>query len=230
MRLQLLRFDGSLELGNGKVSAMEVDNRQLYTRIVQSFLSEQGREAIEPYQLWNDAEKAVNPKKSMIVLNTLPEIPFDNKTLLSKLYVRVARSVEDDCELEQRICSLGSELLRLMEECGLMCWGTYSFGQAWNVEQFLKSFGFGPSCNVCGSLLENCINYFGVCADVDQKTPIVLVNGKTFFDSEELEELYSQAVFLGIHLLLLDSQHDSEQYEQERKMAIDQDFLVSLSG
>lgn len=229
MRLQLLRFGGSLELGGDKVSAVEVGHRKLYTRVVQSLLSEQGKEAIEPYQLWDDTGKALSSKKSLIVINSLPEMPYGNKTLLGKLYAKMARSVEEDCDFEQYIASRGLEILAMLEEHGLRFWGTYSFNQTWNLEQFLKSFSFQPVYDENGSLLENCINYLGFCADIDQKTPVVLIGGKSFFDSGELEELYSQAVFLGVPLLLLDSQHDSIQYGQERKMVIDQDFLVSLS-
>ena len=228
MNLQLLRFGKGMELGNGKVAVWEIESRRLFARIVRSLLSEQGKDATEPYQLWGDNGKAVNPKKALIVMNSLPTVPYDNKTLLGKLYSKVAQCIESDIELENAIQDMGANISRLIDDAGMSLWGNYSFAQGWALEQYLKAFEYRPNCGTHdATLLEDCIRFFELCLDVGCASPIVMVNAKSFFDTEDLEGLYSQAVFLGTSLLVLETQHDSSHFEQERKMVIDQDFLVS---
>lgn len=227
MKLQLLRFGEGIEISPGKVSVLEVESRRLFTRVVRALLSERGQEADEPYQLWDDNDKAVNPKKALVVLNALPAVPYDNKTLLGKLYTKVERMIEGDDELERKLREMGWGITSAIEDVGIALWGNYCFDARWSLGQYLRAFGFHPDCGDDEPLLENCIRFLGLCADVDQAIPVVMVNAKMFFDRDELEELYSQAVFLGTSLLLLETQHDSIRSEQERKMVIDQDFLVS---
>lgn len=228
MNLQLLRFGNGMELGNGKVSVWEIESHQLFTRIIRSLLSEQGKDASEPYQLWGDNGKAVNPKKAIIVMNSLPTVPYDNKTLLGKLYSKVVQCIEHDIELEHTIRDMGINISHLIEDAGMSLWGNYSFAQGWGLEQYLKAFEYRPDCGGDdATLLEGCIRFFELCLDIGCTSPIVMVNAKTFFDAGDLKELYSQAVFLGTPLLILESKHDLSYYEHERKMAIDQDFLVS---
>lgn len=227
MRLQLLRFGEGVELGNGKVTAIEIENCHLFTRVVRALLSEQGKDAVEPYQLWDDTGKAVSPKKSLVVLHSLPVVPYDNKTLLGKLWTKVSRLIEGDDECERLLYGLGAQISNVVEDVGIALWGNYAFEQAWSLEQHLKAFEFKPVCGETETLLENCIRFFGLCADADQSMPVVMVNAKSFFEQNELKELYSQAVFLGTTLVILDSRHDTTCYELERKMVIDQDFLVT---
>ena len=78
------------------------------------------------------------------------------------------------------------------------------------------------------SLLDNCIRLFGLCADVMGETPIVLVNAKSFFAENELQELLEQAIFYGIELFLIESWDDPDSYPLERKYVIDQHFLVTV--
>lgn len=227
MKLQLLRFGPGIDMGGGKVSVLEIESRHLFTRVIRALLSEEGEDADEPYQLWDDGGKAVAPRKALVVLNALPSIPYDNKALLGKLYGRVARLIEDDIETESKLHELGTGIADLIEGAATALWGNYSFDQPWNLEQHLKAFGFKPVCGDGETLLDNCIRFLGLCVDGGQELPVVMVNAKTFFDEDELEELYSQAVFLGVPLLLLESQHSEKRHDQERKMVIDQYFLVS---
>lgn len=226
MKFQLLRFGEGIELGGGKVAALEIEDRHLFTRTVRAVLSEQGKDAEEPYQLWSDSGKAISPKKAMTVVNALPIVPYDNKTLVGKLHAKVGQMIEGDFELEEKLQTLGTGIADVIEDVGIALWGNYAFENSWDLGLFLKAFGYRPNCGDVETLLENCIRFFGLCADVDQTMPITMVNAKAFFDAKELEELYSQAIFLGTPLLLLESWHDVTRYDQERKMVIDQDFLV----
>jgi CRISPR type II-A-associated protein Csn2 len=224
MRLQLLRFGIEVEFTSERVQTIEILDRTLFARVVASLLSEEGENAVEAYELWSDAGKRLTPKKRLLVLNDLPRIPYDNKTLLGKLYTVIASGLEVEGELE-KLDSTGRELLLSVADSTNSLWGRYDFGIDWNAATLLKAFSFAPDCSSANSLLENCIAFFGFCIDIKLEMPLVLVNAKSFFAPEELDALIEQAVFYGVKVMLLESWHDSISHLNEEKTILDQQFI-----
>jgi len=224
MRLQLLRFGTEVTFTKERVQTLEIFDRSLFARVVASLISEEGENAVEPYELWSETGKRLAPKKRLLLLNNLPRIPFDNKTLLSKLYGVITSGLETEGRLEM-VDSAGRDLLLSVAGLTNGLWGRYDFGIDWSAATLLKAFSFAPDCSSANSLLENCIAFFGFCIDVKLEMPLVLVNAKSFFAPEELDALIEQAVFCGVEVLLLESWHDSDSHLNEEKTVLDQQFI-----
>lgn len=120
---------------------------------------------------------------------------------------------------------LSGRLQTTLEESFSGLWGNYSLSIDWDVETYLKAFNLSPIVTRDDTLLDNCIRLFGLCADAGVNTPIAIVNAKSFFSPEELDELMEQAVFSGTQLILLETWADKVFYKQERKIVIDQHFI-----
>lgn len=226
MKVQLLRYDVEVSLSPEHVSTLEVLNRTVFARVVSSLLSEEGEKAAEPYQLWNDLGRRASPRKALLLVNNLPSLPSDNRTLLNKLYGIVGSEL-DASGMSEEADALGQHLRALLADATNGMWGQYEFGLDWNQAAFMKAFSLMPACEEGESLLENCIAFLGFCVDIKLDMPIVLVNAKSFFAREELDRLFEQAVFLGVELLLLESWHDDDAHQKEAKTVLDQDFLVT---
>ena len=226
MKLQLLRFQCDVDLAPGCVRTLQIEDHHVFARVVESLASEKGLEAVEPYALWDEAGKKVNPKKALLLLNSLPAVPYDDKALLAKLYAYMRMQLENAPDANEGVSQLAYGILDALEAKALELWGTYSFGEDWSVEAFLKAFAFTPAINGDAMLLDRAIALFGLCADIGFQSPMVMVNAKSFFDAKELETLFQQAVFFGVRLLLLESHKDEMHYDIEQKVIIDQDFLV----
>ena len=225
MILKLLRFDGELSIGPEKVTTLEIENRHVFSRVASSLISERGEEAVEPYAIWDDAGKKKTAKGAFLVLSSLPELPLNDRTLLSKLYAKLAGSIRDDIELSDKIAGTTAELKNYFLDENIELWGQYEFGSTWDVAQVLKSFSFRPAADDDQTLLERMVNLFGLCADVNLGKPILLINAKSFFEPEELSEVASQAFFYGCPLMMLESWTDDSTHDWEQKTCIDQWFF-----
>lgn len=227
MNLQLMRLDADMAFSGDHVCVLEIEQRSLYARICQSLLSEMGPDACEPYRLWDEAGKELSPKKRMLIVNSLPQLPYDNRTFLTKLYARVERVAEQSYATSDELKSKSQSLLGLIEGLSAGLSGEYGFTIDWNLGVLLKAFGFGPMCSEDESLIDNCMRFLAMYQDIGlTDTPIVLMGAKSFFDPNEVDQLYDAAVFHGVQLLLLESRHDPTFYKQESKTYIDEDLVV----
>ncbi len=230
MKLSILRLGTTINLESSIVSTLQIENRFVFTRVTASLQSEKGEEAVEPYQLTDESNKPISPKKALFLLNTLPALPLNDRSLLTNLYKNICtqsnESSNTDCsseylnELMQKVFSETSNLTH-------STWGNYDFGLEWNLETLLKAFCFTPLVEDESSLLENSIAFFELLADINFSAPIIFVNAKSFFASHDLEILFEQAIFCGIKLLLLESWNDENNYKNERKTIVDQHLLIS---
>lgn len=226
MRLRLLRLDLDLVLDVGSVTTLCVADKTLFTRIVESLLSEQGEYAKEPYLLFDDNDKRTSTKRRLLILNALPSIPLNDRTLLSKLAKRVREMSEVDSGIYEDIATFSAKLNTAIEEASGFLRGEYGFATDWDIEAYLKAFSFLPQTSTDYSLLDNCMRLVEMIADIEPNMPLVMVNAKAFFTTEELVELFERTVFSGVRLLLLESYDEGPINEQELLISIDQHFCV----
>lgn len=226
MKLQLLRFDDEVPVDAKAVSTLEIEDRALFARVVASLESEAAEEAEEPYALWEDeGDKKRSPRGAFLVLASLPDVPLTDKKLLGKLYSHVAAQIADDADAEGEVIAAANTLEGLLLDWNIELWGSYEFSTSWDTSQMLKAFSFQPCFEEGTPLIERLVSFFGLCADIGLKQPILMVNAKSFLAENELDELAEQAFFFGVPLLLLESWHDASTHEWERKTRIDQWFL-----
>ena len=227
MNLKFARFDSVLCLDDASISTLEVHDRALFTRLVASLISELGDRAVEPYFLF-EGEKQVAPKGKMLILNNLPSLPLRDRALEKLLYQRIAADILEGADpiiTRDEWEDFGRTITEKIRMQSLEMWGTYDFGVDWEVDTFLKAFAFGLDEDPSAAFLDNLIRFFGLCVDIGMKKPLVLVNVKSFLEENDLEELFSQAIFHGIPLLLMESWVDHRVFGCEKKMRIDQRLL-----
>jgi CRISPR-associated protein Csn2 len=227
MKLKLLRLDCSIEIVPEAVTTLEIEDRKLFSRVVESLISEKGRYATEPYLLF-DGNQAVQPRGGMRVINSLPVMPPPDRGLSVKLLKKIGTQLEVDSAAWIKLSTLFGEASEIIEEAANGLQGDYCLTKDWDIETYLKAFGFTVVPRDDCSLLDNCIHMLGLCADLEPEVPVAIVNAKSFFLPEELAILFDEAVFSGISLLLLESWKDERTYTLERKVAIDQHFLLEL--
>lgn len=226
MKLRLLRLGVDVDFPIETAATLEIENRVFFSRVVSALLSEAGEYAEEPYLLFGDDGKRVSPKRALHVINTLPDVPLRDRAMLAKLFRFVTEQSELNPEIYEQIRCLSMALAEATGEIVGGMRGDYSLGVEWNYELYLKSFGLAPISGADYSLLDNCMRLLGLCADISDPAPVVLVNAKSFFAANELAELFQQAVFSGTRLLLLESWSDSNSYDLEQKTVIDQHLCI----
>lgn len=227
MIIKFARINSAIEIDPNNVTVLEISGRNLFARVVSSLLSELGDQAVEPYHCFV-GEKAVSPKGKLLFLDNLPNLPIKDRAFEKLLYERVAHDLFEVPGMEQdaeKIETLGALLEEELAKRELGLWGRYGFDVHWDLMTYLKAFGFGARCDDTESFLERCIRFFGLCVDIGYSKPLVTVNLKSFLEKNELQELYEQAIFHGISLVLLESWRDETEYSHERKIYLELGLL-----
>lgn len=224
LEIKISRFERSIQVDKEHVATLEIEDKHLFTRVLRSLLSGAGMEADEPYQIWKN-DRAVSSKKALLIVNTLPHLPLTDKSLLSSLYEKLTLQLNDDIAVSSRLQSLALQIEDVFGDMEIGLWGSYRFATQWNTTSYFKAFSFQPMIEPGDSLLDDCVKFFGLCADISFTKAIVLTNAKSFFTKTELQDLFSQAIFYGVSLLLLESWHDEAKFDLERKLRVDKDFI-----
>ena len=224
MKLQFLRSSHPVEVHSTRPLVYQFENQKLFSRVVQSLVSERGEESIEPYVIWDDKGRLVNPKKAFVLFNALPCIPLDD-SLLKALFQKIEILFNEVSELKSSIQDIWDQLQDLVEGTNLGYNGCYSFSRDFDLTKVLKLFGYTPSVDLGNELLDNCMSFFDLCADVQLEKPIVFVNAFRFFTDIELKLLYEKAIFNKIPLLLLESGLNCRTVCNEQYIMVDQHFI-----
>ena len=226
----IVRFEGfehGFEVVEQSPLVVEIANKKLYARVCQSLFSEKGRDAVEPYSLW-EGDEELKPTGAFSVLFDPFRLPWNDAKLLAGVYEKVESYCWEDDGVRGAVEQLDAMLRSRCVEVGLQMHADYGFGIEWDMRRYLKSFGFSPDYGEGDSLIDNLLNFLSFSADAFPRKPFLLVNFKTFFSQMEMEMVYERAFFLKIPMMLLENSQGDVQYENERKLSVDRDLLESL--
>jgi CRISPR type II-A-associated protein Csn2 len=226
MKFQLSRLNVTVEILPGQTTTIEIEDRQVFSRIVYSLMSELGEDGPEPYRIWNDKDEKVSPRGALLRIKEFPQLPLSDKGFLVKLYKHIDSFVLQSEQLSEKVGCIAQLVGNTLAATEMELRGSYEFGIDFNTIVLLKALSYSPAQSDEYSLLDNCISFFELLADINWTAPVLLVNSKSFFSSDECEQVMQQAFFNAIPLLLLESWHDSSVYALEEKTIVDQHLLV----
>lgn len=226
MRLVFSGLDEPIELVEGKCATLEVANRTLFTRLVLSLASGEGRYAQEPYSAWEDDEE-LKPRDAFLVVENPLQLPWDDRALMGQVLKRVEREFLEDEDMRQEIEKLQMETATLLMSFGFGMNSDLSFSQEWELRRYLKFLGFGVSYQEARSFLDNLLNFLSLTLDAGDKRVLTFVNLKTFLSKNDFSSFLEQVFFQKSRILLLESAFDESSYEHERKRTVDLHFIES---
>ncbi len=226
MKLRLSGFSELLDLENDAVAVLEVHNRVLFSRVCQSLFSELDDEALEPYSLWEGDEQRSSRNRFLFVFNPF-DLPWSERCLIGEVHERVESLFLSDDEVRRDIEEAGRMLADRVASLGLQLQSDYAFEIQWDMRKYLKAFDFGVEVDPSDSLFDNLMKFLKFASDARFEKQLVFVNLKSFLTENEVQEIYHQSVFSGLNVLLLENAFCAANFEYERKMCIDMDFLQS---
>ena len=226
MILKFAKMDFGINLCAGRTTCLEIQNKEYFTRVVYSLLSEMGEEAEEPYFLIDKTGKSVGVKSKLIVINNLPCIPTADKKIIASICAEVSAEMQQDIASYDEFTELAGKMFAIVRQHAFGLHSDFDFMVEFDEKLLMKCFGFGPNLDGCARLLDNITAFFEMLVDGRCIKPIVFINLKNFLDKNGLEAVFEQAFFNKIPLLLLESSCDLEHYEKEEKVVVDSDFIV----
>lgn len=224
MRLVFTGLESPVWIERGFPSVLQVENQALFTRICTSLKSGEGRFALEPYTLWED-ETEIKPSAALMFIADPFDLPWGDRSLIGVVTKRFENVLLQDDGLRGDIERLNSRLASSFLSLGIDLHGDYSFGIEWDIQRYMKAFGFGPDYSDAEGFLDTLIEFLSIGLDAHCEKVFVFVNLKTFLTKKELQTLYEHAIFTKSLLLLLENKQDRIAYSHERKTIIDLQFL-----
>lgn len=226
MRIVFSGLDEPMELAEGECATLEVANRTLFTRLVLSVASGEGRYAQEPYSLWEDDEE-LKAKDALLVIENPLQLPWDDRALMGQVLKQVEREFLEDEDMRQAIERLQLEMSSRLMSFGLGMNAELGFSQEWELRRYLKFLGFGVSYQEARSFLDNLLNFLSLTLDAGDKRVLAFVNLKTFLSKNDFESFLKQVFFQKSRILLLECVQDGNSYEHESKRTVDLHFIES---
>lgn len=224
MRLVFSGLENPVELMAGETSVLQIENSALFARIVSSLQTGSGRQALEPYSLWDDGAE-VKPSSALMMVPDALNLPWDDRAFMTSITKKVEREFLEDEDLRMQVEDAERAIKVRLGGLNLGFNADLGFGLEWDLKRYLKFLGFGAASQEDKTFLDNLLNFLSFALDAGCRKTIVFVNLKTFLTENELQTLYDHVFFLKLRLLLLENKKDSMSYGHEHKLTVDLQFL-----
>lgn len=225
MRIVFSGLEHAINLDCEHVSVLQIENAALFARVCESLLSGKGAEAVEPYSVWDNDGKRISASSAFLSIANPFDLPWKHRNLGGKLYERIRLLMMEDDEICAEINELNNKIGSAVSLLGFQLRCNYEFALEWDICSYLKSFGFGVEILDKVSLFDNVIRFLDFVSDMGLKIPLIFVNLKLFLTKDELFQVFEQAIFLQIEMLLIERYNIYELHCLERKLVVEQEFL-----
>lgn len=225
MRICFSGLERPIDIEPSLPFVLEIENRVLFSRVIQSFLSEAGESAVEPYTLWSEAGKEIRPRGFAVFVANPFDLPWNDRVLMGEITSRLERIYREDEHIRSALEEVAQLLSSKVSFLAMQLQSDYAFEVDWDLRRYMKAFGFGVDFDDADALIDNLIKFMTLASDASLKKLIVFVNLKLFLSKNELERLYEQIFFSNLQVLFLENIRDMQYHEHEQKMNIDLDFL-----
>lgn len=226
MRICFDGFENPIELRRAHPFVFEVHNRALFARVCDSMVSCDGEDACEAYTIW-DGEREVRPRSAFLVVSDALNLPWESKDLGGRLYSLLQERQLEDEAIRGLFDSRFREMRGLVSRLLVQLEGDYRFGLEWDLQRFLKAFGFTVDFDRGATFIDRLILFLDCCADTRVNKALLFVNLKTFLTEKEVARFYERVFFHELRVLMLENNADMNSYALEDKMIVDQHFLES---
>lgn len=144
MKLVFSGLENSLELTAGETSVLQVENSALFARIASSLRTGLGRQAMEPYSLWED-DVEVKPGSALMVVPDALNLPWDDRAFMTAITKRVEREFLEDEDLRMQVEEAERAIKMRLSGLNLGFNADLEFGLEWDLKRYLKFLGFGAA-------------------------------------------------------------------------------------
>lgn len=218
MKLVHPDYERKLEWKENEIITWIIESPVFFQKIVQELLQQCNGE--EGNFVLSDNEKILKIDKTMEIIINPYAITMNQRKILNKVYAditKIACQAEHYMKTQECFGIIENYLAEIEQEL------PYSF--LWNgeqnVTQILKAFDVHLD-EIEGNMLERIVQYISILGNLLDISVVVLVNIKSYLDTQELLELYKAADYMKIHLILLENK-ETELLSGETKMILDKD-------
>lgn len=216
-------LDENIKFIEGKVNVLEINNRELYNKIVYRLNRKINiDEDFEDIYLYED-NKEIPISRNCNLVYDLYNI-FSNQTkILKGFYGEIAKEYSFNYE-EEEILKLQKPLIKSIKEVLIEYDYELSFKETIDIKELLKVLDVKFDNQHYDNPFDNIVLLIDLISNFKISKVLILINAKCFFSKGELEEIYKMILYKRINVLFVESYKEQANKDYENKVLIDEDF------
>ena len=215
MIMKIMGFDIEIDINKDKTNILVIDDHKLFG----SFCYDLNRKDTEKV-VFIDNDKLVNIK-DIIIFNDILSFNFNDKTIITKLYNKLSKSiisnVEIDNELKKYFMKISNILYDEIEYYNV----DNDLNEEIDLEKYFKLAGIEFD-NKYNNLIDKFIDILEIYSELYDQT-MIFINVLSYFSNEEIREILKYITYKKISVLFLENSYNRSVYF-ENKYVIDDDF------
>lgn len=215
MIMKIMGFDIEVDINKDKTSLLIINDYKLFGSVCYD-LNRKDTEKV----IFIDNDKLINIK-DIIIFNDILSFNFNDKTIISKLYNKLSKSIisniEIDNELKKYFMKISNILYDEIEYYNV----DIDLNEEIDLVKYFKLAGIEFD-NKYNNLIEKFIDILEIYSELYDQT-MIFINVLTYFSNEEIREILKYITYKKISVLFLENSYNRSVYF-ENKYVIDDDF------
>ena len=217
----LLRFqqlDDAIELSKRYVRSIKILDHAMFMRIYNSLTPKDNNLIV--------FDENYSRQSTDILVCNLPNLPFDNKTLLNTLYKKLSINISSNLDVSSSIDKSIQDIRKSIWSIAAMRNADYSISESIDILKLMKLFDIKPLHAVDTSLLDSCISFIDFVHDISSETIVCFMMPDIFLDENDYQQLINHVIFSEMPVLMINYGTFNTIHENERQTVIDQQLWL----
>lgn len=215
MIMKIMGFDIDVDINKDKTNLLIISDYKLFGSVCYD-LNRKDTEKV----IFIDNDKLINIK-DIIIFNDILSFNFNDKTIITKLYNQLSKSiisnVEADNELKEYFMKISNVLYDEIEYYNV----DIDLNEEIDLVKYFKLAGIEFD-NKYNNLIDKFIDILEIYSELYDQT-IIFINVLSYFSNDEIREVLKYITYKKISVLFLENSYNRSVYF-ENKYVIDDDF------
>lgn len=221
MKLIIKYIDNDIELKENEISAIEIENKRYFYRIVKDLYDIYDNELSEDIYLIDDNNKEINISNKIKIFIDYFNFKLDSKKYTNDITKYINKVLSE--ETKETLLNQYKKIINLYKKELNNIDLPLVLDTDLDIENITKLIKVSIDTNK--ELINNLFTLIDLENIFQTKNILVFINLKQYLSKEEIEELYKYSIYNRITLLLIDSQSYGTTLTNERKLIIDENFV-----
>lgn len=223
MILRIKGFQLEIKIEENTVTTLAILNKRVLNSVIFNLFDEiRGNDDNEI--ILEEDGKQVNVAKDVLCIMDYFNLDFKEKHLITAIYKYIESVIINDYGLKldiEEVCqALGKHLYMASQDLdfGLV------YDNSLSIPTILKLFDFSIDTDECQTVLERLLLFIDIYAFLQLKKVIIFINMKSFFDIEDIENIYQYLLYKKVRFVCIES-NIYDRINIENSYVIDEDLI-----
>ena len=213
MKLRINGFENELNLGDGKVNIVQIENPKLFTHIIDVLNDKINGIDNNEIFLFDEKNEELNISKEMIIVFDMFNIDFNTKKIIGKIYDIISNNIKENSDelIEKINFNIRKKLINELNDLPF----NFDVKETIDVLDLLKIYNVKIDFKMYSNILEKVELLIDIISNLRIATVLIIPNLKSYFSEKELLELYKYSLYNEISLISIERRkYRKLKYEQ----------------